>query len=191
MTLFRHRAPLMVAFIAVYLLVVGCAPAATPPPDPTPVLLAPEVVEPTSPPPTETAELPSPTAEPSPTEMPDVPTPTSEPDATELPDLAIDLEAGIAAYQSLGCIGCHTLAAADAVGAVGPSHDGIATTAQERIADPSYTGSATTAEAYIRESILDPTVFTVAGYPEGIMPSFTTMDEAQIDAIVTMLMEQR
>ncbi len=182
--------------LALFLL-AACPPATEPLPPPTTAVLATDEVEPTLPPPTETTAPPTSTSEPPPTETAEPPTPTTEPsptsppDPTEAPDSPVDIEVGIIAYQSNGCIGCHTLAAAEAVGAVGPSHDSIATTAQERIADPAYTGNATTAEEYIRESILEPGIFTVPGYPENVMPSFSTIADEQIDAIVAMLLEQR
>lgn len=182
----RHRLAYLVCLIFVAIVSVSCAPAAEPA-DPTVAVVEPtaapdptEAIEPTAPPPTETPSPPDPTATAEPA------TPTSEPEPTE--SLEVDFSEGIAAYQSNGCIGCHTLTIADAAGTVGPTHDGVGTTAEARLADPGYTGTATTPEEYIRESILSPTTYTVPGFTEGVMPSFATMDEAQLDAIVAMLL---
>lgn len=171
-------------------LITGCASGSESAPptvaasEPTTAPVATEVVEPTAPPPTETTA-------PDPTETSESAEPTAEPEPTTASTDEVDLEGGIALYQSNGCIGCHTLTVANAVGTVGPSHNGVGTTATERIADPAYTGSATTAEEYIRESIINPTAFTVPGYPEGVMPSFASLDEATIDALVAMLLAQK
>lgn len=186
----RHRLAYLLCLIFVAMVSVSCAPAATPTTEPIAVSEQPtsapdptEPLEPTVPPPTATP------APPDPTETAEPATPTSEPEPTEVPE--IDFSEGIAAYQANGCIGCHTLTIAEAVGTVGPTHDGVGTTAEARLADPGYTGTATTPEEYIRESILSPTTYTVPGFTEGVMPSFATMDEAQLDAIVAMLVAQQ
>lgn len=90
-------------------------------------------------------------------------------------------------YQGQGCSGCHTLADAGATGTIGPTHEGLAQTAAKRIADPGYTGQATTAEEYIHESIVDPSVYVVPGY-QPIMPSYSTLSEEQVNALVQYLM---
>ncbi len=179
----RQRRLWMSVVRLLLMLVAGCSPAAAPPAEPSVVpsestAVPTSVIELTPPPPTEPPPLPTDTAEPAP--------PTAEPEATEAADQ--DFSEGIAAYQANGCIGCHTLTIADAAGTVGPTHDGVGTTAAARIADPDYTGNATTAEEYLRESILTPALFTVPGFPEGVMPPFTDMDEAHLDAIVEMLL---
>lgn len=160
------------------LVLVGCTPTAAPPPDsttvPTPSTAAVATVAP-SPSPTDVAPTAT-TAE-----------PTTAPDPTE----AVDLSEGIALYQTNGCVGCHTLDAAGATGTVGPTHNGVGTTAAERIADPDYTGSATTAEEYLRESIETPTAYTVPGFPEGVMPSFASLSEEEKDALVALLLAQQ
>lgn len=204
MVRFWQRVSYSVGVIVLVGLLVGCSstgsgttteptiaviePTTAPPPT--------EVVEPTPPPPTETAEptplTPTETPEPAPTETSEPEEPTAVPEPTETAEVEeVDIEAGVAVYQSNGCIGCHTLDVATAVGTVGPTHNGIGTTAEARIADPDYTGTATTAEEYIRESILNPTAFTVPSFPEGVMPAFTNMGEEQLDALVAMLLAQK
>ncbi|HBY98568.1 MAG: cytochrome c [Ardenticatenaceae bacterium] len=90
-------------------------------------------------------------------------------------------------YQSQGCGGCHTLADAGATGAVGPTHEGLAQTAAERINDPSYTGTAKTPEEYIHESIVNPAAYVVSGY-QNIMPPFSSLSGDQVNALVQYLM---
>jgi hypothetical protein len=64
--------------------------------------------------------------------------------------------------------------------------------AEQRIRDAGYTGTATTAEAYIRESILDPTINLVPGYEHTRyhMPAYTTLHHADLDALVHMLLHE-
>lgn len=186
----RHRLAYLLCLLFVAMVLIGCTSAAEPAANSTVVVVEPTApviptknVEPTAPPPTETP-LP-----PEPTETAEPATPTAEPEPTEAPE--DDFAEGIAAYQANSCNGCHTLTIAEAAGTVGPPHDGISTTAEARLADPGYTGTATTPEEYIRESILSPTTYTIPGFTEGVMPSFATMDEAQLDAIVEMLVAQK
>jgi mono/diheme cytochrome c family protein len=117
--------------------------------------------------------------------------PTPTPIAIDTSDPDAVIAAGVEVYQANGCIGCHALSVAGAAGAVGPTHEGMGATAEERIADPNYTGEATTAEEYIRESILNPNVYTVDGYASGLMPSYSTLPEDQIEAMVQMLLLQQ
>jgi mono/diheme cytochrome c family protein len=82
------------------------------------------------------------------------------------PDSGESLAAG-----TLGCTGCHVLAA------VGPAWQetgdlpGLATRAAQRIEQPDYTGSASTPEQYLIESVVLPNVFMNEGYAEGVMPN--------------------
>ena len=78
--------------------------------------------------------------------------------------------------NKLGCPLCHTIPGIEgAVGELGPKlHE--KTNAMSRIKDPRYKGKATNVKEYVRESILDPSVYLVfnetAGelYPDGLMP---------------------
>lgn len=112
------------------------------------------------------------------------PTPIPEGDTEAL------IEAGIQIYQQQGCVGCHQLDEANAVGAVGPTHEGMGATAAERIEDPSYTGEATTPEEYIAESIVNPGAYVVEGYAAGVMPAYPNLAEDQLNALVQMLLAQ-
>ncbi len=102
-------------------------------------------------------------------------------------------EQGKQVYLSQYCGVCHALAAAGTGGVFGPAHDGIGANADARIADARYKGDATTAAEYIRESIVDPSVFIAAGAGPGhqAMPSFAHLPSADIDALVYFLSQQR
>lgn len=109
-------------------------------------------------------------------------------EATPIPEGG-EIEAGLALYQSNGCVGCHQLDAVSSVGTTGPTHNGMGATAAERIADPAYAGEATTAEEYIRESIVNPAAHIVEGY-QNVMPAYGALAEDQLNALVQMLLAQ-
>jgi len=79
------------------------------------------------------------------------------------------------------CSRCHASSGETVI--VGPSLAGVATRGSTRI-------EGMDAEAYIRDSILNPTAYTVEGFPKGVMPS-TFKDELspeQLDAVVAYLL---
>ena len=91
------------------------------------------------------------------------------------------------------CSACHS--AALGVQLVGPSLAGIANRAQQIVQGPEYHGKATTADAYVRESILEPSAFVVAGptFSAGghsFMPDnfARTLKPAEVDQLVAYLM---
>lgn len=100
---------------------------------------------------------------------------------------------GLATYRHQYCGICHQLDAAGTRGAFGPTHNGIGKTAEQRIHDPEYTGTAKTAEAYIRESIVDPTAYLVRGYEitRHRMPAYVGLGDAELDALIQLLLQQR
>lgn len=102
------------------------------------------------------------------------------------------IERGIVVYKANYCGACHSLAAAGTTGAFGPTHDGMAATAADRLTDPNYTGSATTPEEYILESILEPMVYLAEGYimTPHAMPSFAHLADEDVNALTTLLMAQ-
>lgn len=109
-----------------------------------------------------------------------------------IPDDASDediIVAGLQIYAAQGCGGCHQLEAAGSAGAVGPTHNGLAATAQERLDDPNYSGAATTPYEYIAESIVNPGVYVVDGYGN-IMPPYPNLSESELNALVQMLLAQ-
>ncbi len=96
-------------------------------------------------------------------------------------------------YQEQFCGTCHTLTSAETAGMFGPTHDGMAKTAEDRLIDPSYAGSAETAEAYLLESIVEPAAFRAPGFERTrfVMPSYQHLPDEDIDALVEMLMRER
>ena len=81
---------------------------------------------------------------------------------------------GRAVWLSQGCGSCHTLAAANAHGDIGPD---LAATLKGAPA------------SYIRESIVNPNAHAAAGYSTGAMPEdyASRMTPAELDRLVTFL----
>ncbi len=80
-----------------------------------------------------------------------------------------------------GCIACHSLEPDTVL--VGPSVAGIGSLAKERVPDQS-------AAAYLRQSIVDPDAYVVAGFTKGVMFQNygEALSEEQIDALVSFLL---
>ena len=73
-------------------------------------------------------------------------------------------------FTRAGCAVCHTVPGIQgADGRVGPPLI-LGTTGPTRLADPAYRGHAKTVHDYVIESVIDPGVFVVPGYPAGTMP---------------------
>ncbi len=91
----------------------------------------------------------------------------------------------VTAFNSLGCNGCHTLAAAGAVGVVGPALDGLGQRAGSTVPGQD-------AATYIRTSIVRPGDHVVPGFAENVMPSDFAQRLApeQLQAMVDFLMAQ-
>jgi mono/diheme cytochrome c family protein len=115
--------------------------------------------------------------------------PIVEEPAEPIPPDADLVEVGLDLYRANGCQGCHELDAVGSPAGIGPTHNDMAAIAAQRIQDPNYTGNATTAEEYILESIVEPGIFVVEGYPN-VMPSYASVPEDQLNAMVEMLMAQ-
>ena len=86
--------------------------------------------------------------------------------------------AGKKAFTDNGCSSCHTLAAAGATGKIGPDLDKLKTYAAD--ADKPL-------EDFIHESIVAPNDYVEKGYPKGVMPSFASLPEKSLDALVAYL----
>ena len=73
-------------------------------------------------------------------------------------------------FTKAGCAVCHTVPGIPgADGRVGPPLL-LGATGPARLSDPSYRGHAQTVHQYVIESVLEPGLFVVPGYPAGTMP---------------------
>jgi len=115
------------------------------------------------------------TTAPQPTPPSPSPPPTSPPPAG-----AGDPAKGKAVFDANGCASCHTYTPAGASGKVGPNLDNVAADAQK---------AGKPLDAYIHESVLDPTAYTVPGFPQGVMPPFK-LSAAQLDDLTAFLTQK-
>ncbi len=101
-------------------------------------------------------------------------------------------EYGIQLYKDSGCVACHQLDVADAAGAVGPTHNGLASIAEQRVTGSGYTGSATTAEEYLIESIRNSNEYIVDGFAANLMPNYPAdqISDEDLQILVLMLLQQ-
>ncbi len=75
-------------------------------------------------------------------------------------------------FMKAGCAVCHTIPGIPgADGRVGPPLF-LGATGPVRLTDPSYRGHAETVHQYVMESVLEPGLFVVPGYPAGTMPTW-------------------
>ena len=75
-------------------------------------------------------------------------------------------------FTKAGCLVCHTVPGIPgADGRVGPPLV-LGATGPARLADPAYRGHAKTVHEYVMESVIEPGVFVVPGYPAGTMPTW-------------------
>lgn len=81
---------------------------------------------------------------------------------------------GSRVFQAQGCGSCHTLAAADARGSIGPN------------LDESLEGRS---REFIRRSIIDPGAEVTPGFPDGVMPETygERLSPAELEALVDFL----
>jgi cytochrome c oxidase subunit 2 len=93
--------------------------------------------------------------------------------------------AGRVVFTKYGCGACHILEDANAGGVVGPSLNGIGSTAAARV-------DGVNAVDYIRTSIVDTDAYVVEGYPPGVMPADfgELMTEEELDILVEYLLSQ-
>jgi mono/diheme cytochrome c family protein len=87
--------------------------------------------------------------------------------------------AGKTLFNAQGCSACHTFKPAGATAKVGPDLDNLA-------ADAAKANRGTT-EEYAAESIKDPSAYVVPGYPNGVMPAFTSLSDKQVGDLVAFL----
>ena len=85
---------------------------------------------------------------------------------------------GKALFASNGCVSCHTYKPAGSKATVGPDLDKLATYAKQ---------AKQPLDKFTRESIVNPNAYVQSGYPANVMPSFASLQEPQINALVTFL----
>jgi hypothetical protein len=77
-----------------------------------------------------------------------------------------------AIFTRAGCPVCHTIPGiVGADGRVGPPLL-LGKTGSKRLQDPEYRGKATTVHEYVIESVIEPGIFVVPGYPANTMPTW-------------------
>jgi hypothetical protein len=90
----------------------------------------------------------------------------------EMVPLVTGEEATTAIFTRAGCPVCHRIPGiTGADGRVGPPL-WLGTTGPDRLRDPAYRGKASTVHEYIVESVLEPGLFVVPGYPAQTMPTW-------------------
>ena len=95
-------------------------------------------------------------------------------------------------FSKAGCAVCHTVPGiSGADGRVGPPLL-LGTTGPARLADPSYRGHAQTVHDYVTESVIEPGVFIVPGYPANTMPIWygTKLSALALEKIASYLERQ-
>lgn len=96
-------------------------------------------------------------------------------------------------FKRAGCPVCHAIPGiAGATGQVGPKLV-LGTTGPQRLTDPLYKGEARTVREYIVESILNPGIYIVPGYPALAMPRWygKKISAAALEKISAYLEAQR
>lgn len=96
-------------------------------------------------------------------------------------------------FIKAGCPVCHTIPGiAGAEGRVGPPLF-IGSTGPDRLRDPTYRGRAGAVHDYVIESVLEPGLFVVPGYPGGTMPTWygAKLSALALERIAAYLEQQR
>ena len=96
-------------------------------------------------------------------------------------------------FARAGCPVCHTIPGIQgAEGRVGPALV-LGSTGPQRLADPKYKGTSKTVREYVIESILNPDVYVVPGYPDRAMPRWygQKLSAEALDKIAAYLEQAR
>ncbi|HKO31064.1 MAG TPA: hypothetical protein VJU54_07985 [Nitrospiraceae bacterium] len=96
-------------------------------------------------------------------------------------------------FTRAGCSVCHIVPGiSGADGRVGPPLV-LGTTGPARLADPTYRGRAKTVHEYVIESVIEPAVFVVPGYPVSTMPTWygAKLSALALERIALYLEQQR
>ena len=110
----------------------------------------------------------------------------------EMVPLVTGEEETVLIFTRAGCPVCHRIPGiAGADGRVGPPLL-LGTSGVQRLQDPSYQGRAKTLHEYIVESVLEPGIFVVPGYPAGTMPTWygAKLSALALEKIATYLEAQ-
>ena len=110
-----------------------------------------------------------------------------------------DAARGAKLYETLPCASCHDISRPWPGGYICPNLGNIATEAARIVRQPEYRGHATDAAGYIRESIVDPNAYIVAGPSyrqadgQSVMPKVfgQSLTPAQLDDLVAFLLTRR
>lgn len=95
----------------------------------------------------------------------------------------------VSIFIRAGCPVCHTIPGiSGAEGRVGPPL-WLGTTGAKRLVDPAYQGRAKTIREYVIESVVEPDVYVVPGYPPSTMPTWygTKLSALALEKISTYL----
>ena len=88
---------------------------------------------------------------------------------------------GASVFQSAGCAGCHTFAAAGSSGTTGPDLDNLRPAAQQ---------AGQPLPAFVHQSIVDPNAYIAKGYQPNIMPStFSSLPKSQLAQLVQFIVK--
>ena len=101
--------------------------------------------------------------------------------AAEAASAAADSAAGPRQFSALGCGACHLVSGVTgAVGAIGPSLDGLGSRAASRVAGQD-------ADTYLRTSLLDPNAYVVEGYMKMMPPVAAALGETELAGFIAWL----
>ncbi|HSL04480.1 MAG TPA: hypothetical protein VK901_13220 [Nitrospiraceae bacterium] len=95
-------------------------------------------------------------------------------------------------FTRVGCPVCHIVPGIPgAEGRVGPPLV-LGTTGPARLVDPAYRGHAKTVHEYVIESVIEPGLFVVPGYPAGTMPTWygAKLSALSLEKIASYLEQQ-
>lgn len=112
--------------------------------------------------------------------------------APEMVPLVSGEEPIAAIFTRAGCPVCHQIPGIPgAEGRVGPPLL-LGTFGPQRLRDPAYGGRAKTVHEYVVESVVEPSVFVVPGYPPGTMPTWygAKLSALALEKIATYLEQQ-
>ena len=125
-------------------------------------------------------------------EPPAKPVPTNVTLVQEMVPIVTGDEPIAAIFTRAGCSVCHAIPGIlGADGRVGPPLL-LGRTGPERLRDPGYRGKANTVREYVVESVVEPGVFVVPGYPANTMPTWygTKLSALALEKISTYLEQQ-